>query len=190
VSGGPNLAGTGTLHCRPIEPLLVFFTENKETGRHGIVGVALDQRTGPNFQPCGCLTNAECTDAMIERGRGDEPLDVLRPGDRTRWDILPFAEPLRGRRHGTNTAAGGRVIRVSIRLPGANQRRDFCGGPCNCTVATEGQLMNCLAEFHRGRLGALKELYRRELNNWHSMRYQNQRHVISNQGQQIGMRWN
>jgi hypothetical protein len=185
VGGGPNLAGTGTLHCRPMEPLLVFFTHTRESNQYGIVGVRLGQSTGVNFRPCECLTKAnECTDAMIEPGQGEKYLDVLRLGNGSQWDMLPLAESLHSRRANKDTGIG-KVIRVTIRFPTVDQRAQFGGRPCNCSVATEGELMKCLQQLpsHRGKLGLVKEVYRRELNKWSTMRYDNQRHVVNDRRQ-------
>jgi len=42
---------------------------------------------------------------------------------------------------------------------------------------TEGQLMNCLAQGHRGKLGIVKEMHRRAEVQWSRMRFENLRDV-------------
>ncbi|KAK3381240.1 hypothetical protein B0H63DRAFT_475150 [Podospora didyma] len=185
VSGGANVASTGTLHCKPTEPFLVLFTQNFETSIHGIVAVSLDQKTAANYKACECMSNPNCCIAALERGAGgDGPLKVIRLGGSpktvTRWDLLPLSEPLRDQRASRASRAGKtwrKVIRISMCFERVDLRKELAGWPCNCTTTTEGQLMDCLNKWHRGRLGLVKEISRRERAEWYKMRYQNLVHV-------------
>lgn len=196
VRGGVNLAGTGTLHCRPTEPLLVFFTrheitENRATeDRYGIVAVTLDQYTKIDFS---MMTNAQTPDVSIERNSGRLNLIVLRLNDDrgTWWNLLPLAQPLSHNRAAAASASTAfrSVIRVTVRFPDVRQRQDFGGIPCDCRKDTEGQLFACLNRGHGGMLGVVRELFRRELADWSSMRYPvHQTHVVKDRGRQNGQR--
>jgi len=60
----------------------------------------------------------------------------------------------------------------------ATLRREFSGAPCADNPMTEGQLMNCLAQGHRGKLGIVKEMHRRAEVQWSRMRFENLRDVV------------
>jgi len=196
VGGLTNLSGTGTLHCKPTEPLLVLFTQNCETHLHNIIAIALDPRTEVNYRRCHyCASSASCCHATLERGTsGGKLLCALSLGDPTiipdsalmpRWNILPLSQPLRGRRMSLPANdAWRKVVRVSICFEQMEQRRELVGQPCRCNVTTEGLLMTCLGHWHRGRLGMVKEWYRRVLGEWHRKRYPNQAAVVESQRRQ------
>ncbi|KAK3366785.1 hypothetical protein B0T24DRAFT_368237 [Lasiosphaeria ovina] len=193
VAAGANVATTGTLHCKPTEPRLVLFTQNCETGIHGFVSVALDQKTAANYKACECTSDPNCKKAFLERGTGgtSQPLTVLRLGGCPKpngipapWNLLPLAEPLRAvagtaaRNSNPSNKAWRKVIRISMCFEHVNLRKEFSGWPCTCVpAATEGQLMDCLGQWHRGRLGLVKEVSRRARAEWYKLRYQNLVHV-------------
>ncbi|KAK3681807.1 hypothetical protein B0T22DRAFT_494789 [Podospora appendiculata] len=207
VVGTSNVAATGMLHCKPTEPLLVLFTQSggggNTTNAHGIVAVVLDHTTGCNYSACQCISRPECRIASLERpgsGGGSRPLTLLRlggtppplgasPTSRSKpaqWDILPLSEPLRSSRatsRGAGKACWRRVIRISICFESTQLRRHFAGVPCTCPQAavTEGQLMACLARWHRGRLGLAQEAARREWADWHRMRFGSQVGIVVDQ---------
>ncbi|KAK0716831.1 hypothetical protein B0T26DRAFT_675247 [Lasiosphaeria miniovina] len=193
VVAGANVATTGTLHCKPTEPRLVLFTQNCETKVHGFVSVAIDQKTAANYKACECTSDLNCKKAFLERGTGgtSQPLTVLRLGGCPKangipapWNLLPLAEPLRAfagtaaRNSNPNSKAWRKVIRISMCFEQVNLRKEFSGWPCTCApAATEGRLMDCLGQWHRGRLGFVKEVSRRERVEWYNLRYQNSVHV-------------
>lgn len=99
-------------------------------------------------------------------------------------DVLPLAEALRGQR-GSLIASrtGGRawrngLTRVSICFVAVERRMEFAGMPCQCPGKTEVDLMECLRLGHRGRLGLLKELYRRDMVAWNEGRHGNNVNVV------------
>lgn len=194
------MAAVGTLHCKPTEPVLVLFTRNPETGLHGIVAVSLDQRVGANYHGCRCTRMPACRVTAVEMGEngGGGPLPVLRLGGveggaarSVRWDILPLAEAMKGRRSaaGASGASGRegrawrRVIRVTMCFETVDKRCEFGGLPCTCPARTEGELMECLVRGHRGRLGLLRESFRRETMEWYKRRYLHPVNVVDQPGQ-------
>ncbi|KAK3331586.1 hypothetical protein B0T19DRAFT_352359 [Cercophora scortea] len=199
VVGTSNVATTGTLHCKPTEPLLVLFTQSGgSTNAHGIVAVALDHTTGCNYSACQCISRPlECRVAALERGSGGNgPLNVIRLSGNSsplpstsqsrpaQWDILPLSEPLRSQRASRASRAGKtwrKVIRISICFERMELRRHFAGMPCDCPATTEGELIDCLARWDRGRLGLVKEAARREWEDWHYMRFRNQTDIVVDQ---------
>ena len=64
------------------------------------------------------------------------------------------------------------MIRVSVCFERVKGRMEFAGLPCGCVVRTEGELMECLRLGHRGRLGLVKEMYRRGMVGWNRMRFE------------------
>lgn len=198
IGGATNLADTGTLHCKPTEPLLLLFTQDCEkTYLLSIAAVTLDSRTETNYRRCQWMNSDECKIAALERrGGGGKPLGVFRlsgatsvtsdPSTAHCWNILPFSKPLQGWRASSSfpaysSGAGGlwpKVVRVSIGFSQVDLLKELTGLPCNCAVTTEGQLMDCLAKWHRGRLGLVREWHRRRLEEWYRKRYQSHVDIV------------
>lgn len=194
VSGHGNTTAVGTLHCKPSEPLLVFFTRDLDTGTHGIVALSLEQRVAANFEACKCTTSPGCHVTAIEairgQGGGSDILPVTRLGSLAGapmwWDILSLAESMKSRRSSMESfgAAGGgsrawqRVIRVSMQFETLDERKRFAGQPCTCEKKLQGQLLACLSEGHRGHLGAVREIHRRQMVDWYQRRYQQQVNMV------------
>lgn len=194
ISGQGNIASVGTLHCKPSEPLLVFFTRDLETGTHGIVALSLEQGISANFEACKCKTRPDCHVTAIEasggQGRGSDILPVTRlggvAGATVWWNILSLAESMKSRRSSMESSGaieGGsrawqKVIRISMQFETLDERRRFAGQPCTCEKKLEGQLMKCLAEGHRGHLGVVLETYRKQMLDWHERRYRQQVNMV------------
>ncbi|KAM7202919.1 hypothetical protein V8F20_004166 [Naviculisporaceae sp. PSN 640] len=197
IAGSINLRGTGTLHCMPTDPLMVLFTK----GSRGlsIVAVPVDDDIMANYGVCHCLTGVGpdgngCKISALERSGSSRPLDLLRLGEgadmgsprvgESQLDILPLAEKRRGERSARQRRSSRRwstIIRISILHQSVLNRFHFSGRPCGCPpprACTEGELMQCLAAGHRGRVGLLKEWYRRELVEWNRCRYHGTSNVI------------
>ncbi|KAK0389709.1 hypothetical protein NLU13_3282 [Sarocladium strictum] len=199
ISGGANTAPVGTLHCKPGEPMLVFFTRDIEAGVHGIVAVSLDQGVTANFHACGCTRMPNCQIATVEKAEQDhnsgDPLSVVRmggvAGQTTWWDILSLAESMKSWRatagpKDRENRAWQRVIRVSMYFEKVDERKEFSGYPCTCKLTSlEGGLMDCLHQGHRGRLGLVRENFRREMKDWYERRYRNQVNMLD-RAQRLG----
>jgi hypothetical protein len=201
ISGGGAVATIGTLHCKPTEPMLVLFTRNCETGLHGIVAISLEPEAGVNYEACRCTRTPRCQVSAVEMGgnRRGSWLPVLRLGGvgggaarSARWDILPLADSMKGRRSaagpggssGREGEAWRRVIRVTMCFETVEQREEFGGLPCTCPKRTEGELSDCLlVQGHRGRLGFVREYARRELEAWYTRRHRDLVHVVDQPGQ-------
>jgi hypothetical protein len=183
------------LHCKPSEPMLVLFTRDVKTGSHGIVAVSLDQRVTANYHACECTRMPNCRLTVIEKtgndGRSVGALPVLRlggvQGNRPWWDILSLAESMKSRRSMNEASSSGdrrhrvwqRVIRVTMCFQTAAERSEFAGHPCTCTPRFEWQLMKCLLEGHRGRLGIIRENYRRDMVRWYDGRYRQRVNMVN-----------
>ena len=61
------------------------------------------------------------------------------------------------------------------------ERAAFGGTPpqCQCKNKTEGELQKCLADGHRGLLGEVQEHYRRQMNEYHKLRYEGHQQVVN-----------
>lgn len=191
ISGATNLKSQSMLHCTPTEPLMVLFTKNAKTNTYGVVGITIDDHTHANYLACQCMSGTECRISTLEQ-RNKTSLNVLRlgPGGTVaskfagvpQWDILPLSESLRGER-AARQAGSSKIWRKMMRVSMCHANRvscvEFGGKPCIClTPKNEGELMACLGSWHRGRLGLLKESYRREMVEWDRGRYQTTGNVI------------
>jgi hypothetical protein len=201
ISGVANVAGVGTLHSKPTEPMLVLFTRHGETGVHGIVAVQLDHDATVNYRDCKCKYSERCPVSVLSMKRGG-PLPVLRLGGvegtaahPARWNILPLAEAMKGQAAGSASGGRGdsawrRVIRLSMCFDTVNGRKEFAGLPCNCRSdgpgTTQGELMECLKQCHRGKLGFVRESHRRETAAWHARRFGRQANVVVDRSWQLG----
>ncbi|KAK3900365.1 hypothetical protein C8A05DRAFT_36016, partial [Staphylotrichum tortipilum] len=192
LTGTATTAPTGTLHTMPTEPLLILFTRPAPPNPSkplphttpSIMAITLDHKTTANYRACRCASHHDCVMTALERGSGSGSnftssgaLKVMRVG---RVDVLPLADALRSKRGGLvvsraaqadNAPGGGGiwkkgVIRVSMCFAALTGRMRFAGLPCKCVVTTEGELMECLALGHRGKLGLVKEVYRRAMVEW------------------------
>ena len=167
IRGNATVAETGTLHTMPTEPLLVLFTQHPTTRQPSVVALSLDHKTAANYHACRCTSLPHCPITAVERGTSGGPLRAMRLGPP---DLLPLSEALRARR---GALARRGMIRVSVCFPGVEGRMEFAGLPCGCVVRTEGELMECLRRGHKGRLGLVKEMYRRGMVLWNQNRFEN-----------------
>jgi len=191
ISGATNLKSQSTLHCKPTEPLMVLFTKNPKTDTHSVVGVMVDDDTYANYFACQCLNGTNCRISILEQ-KSKTCLNILRlgPGGTVasrfagvpQCDILPLSDSLRGERMARQAGSSKmwrKMMRVTICHNNPASCVEFAGKPCIClTPDNEGELMTCLASWHRGRLGLLKEWYRREMVEWDRNRYQTTGNVI------------
>ncbi|KAK0752575.1 hypothetical protein B0T18DRAFT_93446 [Schizothecium vesticola] len=76
------------------------------------------------------------------------------------------------------TFDGGGDLGIPGASEGAEARREFSGLPCQCEDLTEGELLDCLIKGHRGKLGWVKEMHRRELVKWDQMRHRGLKDVV------------
>ncbi|KAH6682111.1 hypothetical protein F5X68DRAFT_23945 [Plectosphaerella plurivora] len=194
ISGAANVAGVGTLHSKPPEPMLVLFTRHGETGAHGIVAVQLDHDATVNYRDCKCIKSDRCPVSVLSMQKGGV-LPVLRLGgiegtvtNPARWNILPLAEAMKGQQLSGGVFGGRgdnqwrRVIRMSMCFDTVSGRKEFAGMPCNCRSdgpgTTQRELMECLAQCHRGKLGFVRESHRRSTAAWHTRRFGRQANVV------------
>lgn len=191
ISGDGNTAAVGTLHCKPSEPMLVFFTRDIRTGVRGILALSLDERFEVNYHACACAKRPGCPVTVIEKAKGESgsggPLSILRlggvPGREPWWNILSLAEPMKSHRSTASATDKGnrvwqKVIRISMCFETALQRNEFAGHPCYCANRSEGDLLACLQASHKGRLGLVREKFRRETVGWYHRRYRNQVNML------------
>lgn len=202
VSGHGNTASVGTLHCKPGEPMLVFFTQGNGTEAGGIVALPLEQRVAAKFNLCECTTRSDCRMTIIEAVTGSDILPITRLGGVVGapkwWDILSLAEPMKSRRSsvelsgvkGEGSRAWERVFRVSMEFKSVDDRKSFAGNPCDCPRKMRGQVMACLKKGHRGHLGVVREVHRRQMVDWHEQRYGKQVNMVDKpQWQRPGSDW-
>lgn len=188
--------GTGVIHSRPLEPMLVIFTKNPATGAHAIVAVSIDGDTRPNSGRCRCKVAPQaCRITALEQAGGDRPLTVRRLGDgdgaRTArrlggggggvvlLDVLPLAAQRRAETAGFGGADWRGVTRLSVLFRTAEARHRFGGCWCNCQVTTEGGVVACLQRGHCGLLGNVRVWHRRQMMAWHHRRYEDHEEVVS-----------
>lgn len=177
---------TGTVHRRPPKPMLVFFTQNLETGKLSLVTVDVDEETEVNPDRCNCRQSgragSSCQIAAVEQNRGGVELSARRfesrDGD-TDWNLAKLALGRRGEKEYAN-AAWKNVRRVSIMFPTPDDRAKFGGTPnmCQCSTRTEAELSQCLKKRHKGHLGLVREYGRQQLNEYHQGRYGSQKDVV------------
>ncbi|GKT81395.1 hypothetical protein ColTof4_13818 [Colletotrichum tofieldiae] len=100
---------TGTVHRRPLKPMLMLFTQNPQTGALAMVTIDIDEDTEVNPDRCNCRQSGQdgssCRIAAIEQSRGKAEMSVRRfesrDGDMD-WNLAKLALGRRGdREHAT-----------------------------------------------------------------------------------------
>ncbi|TDZ19079.1 hypothetical protein Cob_v007997 [Colletotrichum orbiculare MAFF 240422] len=183
-----NIGGhtTGTVHRRPPNPMMVFFTQNRATKKLALVTVEIDEETAVNADRCNCRRSgrdgASCRIASVEQKRGTQELLARRfessDGDMD-WNLAKLALGRRGER-AYAAAVWKDVRRISIDFPTPAARELFGGVPnmCKCKSRTVAELSLCLKSKHKGHLGLVQEARRRQLNEYHQARHESQQEVV------------
>ncbi|RBQ75568.1 hypothetical protein FVER14953_12799 [Fusarium verticillioides] len=185
ISTGTN--STGLLHKRPVKPMLVLFTQNRQGDKFSFVTVQIDDETNMNPERCNCRRSgrdgASCDIAAIERKKGDAPISARRyeqsPSDgEMDWNLARLA--LNNPASTSDSVNWPSLKRLSIKFPTPQARAKFCGTPnvCHCKIKKEGDLLKCIQERHRGLWGEVQENYRRQMNSFHKQRYESRSHVV------------
>ncbi|GJC88101.1 hypothetical protein ColLi_10939 [Colletotrichum liriopes] len=177
---------TGTVHRRPLKPMLMLFTQNPQTGALAMVTIDIDEDTEVNPDRCNCRRSgrdgSSCRISAIEQSRGKAEMSVRRfesrDGDMD-WNLAKLALGRRGDREHA-AAAWKDVRRISIMFPTAEDRSKFGGTPniCQCNARTEAGLGQCLRNMHKGFFGLVKESGRQQLNEYHRARFGSQHDVV------------
>lgn len=185
VSTGSNT--TGYLHKPPTKPKLVLFTENPKDGHVSFVTIDIDEDTSPNPERCNCRRagrdGSACNISAIERRKGNGSLQARRyeaKGGEDDWNLARLALNSSA---SSNEVAWPNLKRVSLKFPTAQARVNLGGRPnqCQCKNKNQGlrDLQNCLDQGHRGRWGEVQEFYRRQVNEYHRVRYESHQQVIN-----------
>ncbi|KNB17433.1 hypothetical protein FOXG_15468 [Fusarium oxysporum f. sp. lycopersici 4287] len=185
ISTGTN--STGLLHKRPVKPMLVLFTQNRQGDKFSFVTVQIDDETNTNPERCNCRRSgrdgASCDIAAIEKKKGDAPISARRyeqsPSDgEMDWNLARLA--LNNPASTSDSVNWPNLKRLSIKFPTPQARAKFCGTPnvCHCKIKKEGDLLKCIQERHRGLWGEVQENYRRQMNSFHKQRYESRSHVV------------
>lgn len=179
---------TGFLHRRPPKPMLVIFTEGTKDGKLSMVTIDIDEETAVNPERCNCRRagrdGSSCPIAAVERRKGDASLEARRYETSTssgsaEWNVARLAT--NNSAPSDDTTTWSRLRRLSIMFPEPADRIRFGGTPnqCRCRVKNEGELSHCLRQGHRGFWGEVQEHYRREMNRYHSARFDMQKQVVN-----------
>lgn len=179
---------TATIHRRPPNPMIVFFTQDCETKRLALVAVEVNEYTQVNPDRCNCRKSgtdgASCTIAAIEQEKGMMNLTArrfeCRDGDGDiDWNLAKLALSRQGEKEYAG-AAWKDVRRISITFPTPQERAVFGGTPnmCHCELRTEAELARCLQGRHQGQLGLVREFGRQQLNEYHRERFGSQQEVV------------
>ncbi|OLN96931.1 hypothetical protein CCHL11_07408 [Colletotrichum chlorophyti] len=176
---------TGTVHRRPPTPMLVLFTQNSQD-KLSIVTIDIDEDTEINPDRCNCRRSgrdgAHCPIASIEQNLGKLDLRTRRfesHDDDVDWNLARLALRRRGEKDYAG-AAWGKVRRISIMFPTAEERATFGGTPnlCHCSTRTKADLAQCLNKQHQGLFGFVKENGRQRLDEYHQARFVSQQDVV------------
>ncbi|KAF4454030.1 hypothetical protein F53441_3414 [Fusarium austroafricanum] len=185
ISTGTN--STGLLHKRPVKPMLVLFTQNRQGDKFSFVTIQIDEETNVNPERCNCRRSgrdgASCDIAAIEKKKGGTTIAARRyeqptsDGDMD-WNLARLA--INNPASTSNNVNWPNLERLSIKFPTAQARARFCGTPnvCRCKIRNEGDMSECLKQQHRGLWGEVQEYYRRQMNSFHKQRYENTSHVV------------
>ena len=185
VSTGSN--STGFVHRAPPKPKLVLFTQSQKDGKVAFVSIDIDDETHINAERCDCRRagpdGSACKITSLERNRGNANLearryDTTKRGDMD-WNLARLA--LNGPETPKENSSWPGLKRVSFMFPTHKSRAAFGGMPnqCQCKNKTEGELQKCLADGHRGLLGEVQEHYRRQMNEYHKLRYEGHQQVVN-----------
>lgn len=187
VSTGTS--STGFMHRPPPKPMLVLFTQDPKDGKVSFVSIKMDEETNVNPERCNCRRaghdGLKCRLAAIEKRKGDANLEARRyESGRLRgdvdWNMARLALNTPASSADTDTAWSG-LKRVSFFFPTPEARAKFSGMPnqCQCKNQNLGQLKTCLEQGHKGLWGEVQESYRRQINEYHRVRYEGHQQIVN-----------